>query len=124
MAASRARDGAAARVHPARGGNRPDRGDRAPCARPRLPKAGEWRTLIPDLTVYVNISVRQLQDPGLVADVHGRVPPLRPDAHRLVLEITESGLMEDVEANDPGWTRCEGSASASPSTTSGRVTRL
>ena len=60
-------------------------------------KAADWRTLIPDLTVYVNISVRQLQDPELVADVTAALggSDLAPD--RLVLEITESGLMEDVE---------------------------
>ncbi len=60
-------------------------------------QAAQWRTLVPDLTVYVNISVRQLQDPQLVADVTAVLSRsgLTPD--RLVLEITESGLMEDVE---------------------------
>jgi diguanylate cyclase (GGDEF)-like protein len=60
-------------------------------------QAAEWQALVPGLTMSVNLSVRQLTCPELVADVaaalrHSGLPP-----DRLVLEITESVLMEDVE---------------------------
>jgi diguanylate cyclase len=60
-------------------------------------QAAAWGTLIPNLSVYVNLSMRQLCHPRLVADVTDALERsgLLPD--RLVLEITESGLMEEVE---------------------------
>ncbi len=60
-------------------------------------QVADWGALIPDLSVYVNLSMRQLCDPELVGDVTAVLDRsgLTPD--RLVLEITESGLMDDVE---------------------------
>ncbi|MCE1182029.1 MAG: EAL domain-containing protein [Rhodocyclales bacterium] len=51
-----------------------------------------------DLGIAVNLSMRQLRDPGLLAQVSEvlRLSGLAPQ--RLELEITESMLMEDVEA--------------------------
>jgi diguanylate cyclase (GGDEF)-like protein len=50
----------------------------------------------PDLTVSVNVSARQLQDTGFIADVRGALETsgLAPD--RLVLEVTESVLVVDI----------------------------
>ncbi len=52
----------------------------------------------PDLRVTVNLSARQFADPDLIGDVAGALARagLPPDA--LWLEITESVLMEEVEA--------------------------
>jgi EAL domain-containing protein (putative c-di-GMP-specific phosphodiesterase class I) len=49
------------------------------------------------LQIAVNLSVRQLQDPGVVADVTAALAASGLDPERLVLEITESVLMHDVE---------------------------
>ena len=49
------------------------------------------------LTFSVNISARQLQDPSLVDDVRTALSQARLDPARLVLEITESVFMDDVE---------------------------
>jgi diguanylate cyclase (GGDEF)-like protein len=51
-----------------------------------------------ELTINVNLSIRQLQDPGFVSEVSEilAVTELRP--HCLTLEITESLLMEDTQA--------------------------
>ena len=57
----------------------------------------EWRDAYPWLTVSVNLSARQLQDPGLVEDIEIalRETELAPEA--LVLEITESLLLHDTD---------------------------
>ena len=65
-------------------------------------QAGEWRQQFPSdpyaepLTMSVNLSVRQFQNPGLVGEVAEALEAagLEPDA--LVLEITESILMQDA----------------------------
>jgi diguanylate cyclase (GGDEF)-like protein len=50
------------------------------------------------LTVTVNLSARQLADPGIVATVASALADADLDAKRLVLEITETVLMQDREA--------------------------
>jgi diguanylate cyclase (GGDEF)-like protein len=60
-------------------------------------QAADWQTLVPGLTMCVNLSVRQLQDPGLVGDVTVALERSGLPPDRLVLEITESVLMEDVD---------------------------
>ena len=60
-------------------------------------QAAEWQALAPGLTLCVNVSVRQLQDPGLLGDVTLALERSGLPADRLVLEITESVLMEDVD---------------------------
>ncbi|MEP7178022.1 MAG: GGDEF domain-containing phosphodiesterase, partial [Pseudonocardiales bacterium] len=47
------------------------------------------------LTIAVNLSVRQLQDPDLVDDVRSVLSVSGLPARRLVLEVTESALMTD-----------------------------
>jgi diguanylate cyclase (GGDEF)-like protein/PAS domain S-box-containing protein len=49
------------------------------------------------LTMSVNLSVRQLQDPGLVDDVAACLAQTGLDARLLTLEITESVLMQNTE---------------------------
>jgi EAL domain-containing protein (putative c-di-GMP-specific phosphodiesterase class I) len=56
----------------------------------------EYRTL-PPLVMSVNLSGRQFQHPGLVADVARTLGQTGVDPRCLKLEITESVLMADVE---------------------------
>jgi diguanylate cyclase (GGDEF)-like protein len=59
----------------------------------------EWRRSpeLADLTVSVNLSPRQLQEPGLLDDVRDALAASGLPAHALVLEITENLLVRDVE---------------------------
>jgi diguanylate cyclase (GGDEF)-like protein len=50
------------------------------------------------LTITVNLSARQLADPGIVGTVTGAMTDAGLDPRRLVLEITETVLMQDREA--------------------------
>ncbi len=58
-----------------------------------------WRELAPDsqLTIGVNISGRQLQRVGFVAEVRQVIEESGFDPQHLVLEMTESVLMHDIE---------------------------
>lgn len=49
-----------------------------------------------DLVVSVNLSARQLDQPGLVADLAAALDRHRIDPARLCLELTESALVRDV----------------------------
>jgi diguanylate cyclase (GGDEF)-like protein/PAS domain S-box-containing protein len=51
----------------------------------------------PDLQVSVNLSAKQLQDNGLLETVDRILRETHLSAHSLVLEITESMLIDDVE---------------------------
>jgi EAL domain-containing protein (putative c-di-GMP-specific phosphodiesterase class I) len=51
-----------------------------------------------DLTVSVNLSGRQITDPNLVSDVARVLATSGLDPHCLTLEITETVLIQDVEA--------------------------
>jgi diguanylate cyclase (GGDEF)-like protein/PAS domain S-box-containing protein len=53
--------------------------------------AAQW----PQLTVGVNVSRRQLSDPGLVADVAAALAEHGVAPHRLCIEVTETALMDD-----------------------------
>jgi len=48
--------------------------------------------------ISVNVSVRQLDDPGLVDSFAAILRDTGADSHRLLLEITESMLMDDIDA--------------------------
>ncbi|MFZ6005799.1 MAG: EAL domain-containing protein [Actinomycetota bacterium] len=50
------------------------------------------------LAVSVNVSMRQLEDDGLVDDVRAALASSGLDAGSLVLEVTETALMRDVDA--------------------------
>ena len=63
-------------------------------------QAVQWQDLFrfdPPLTVSVNLSARQLHQPGVVADVAAALRRSGLDPSRLVLEITESVLMQDSD---------------------------
>jgi EAL domain-containing protein (putative c-di-GMP-specific phosphodiesterase class I) len=49
------------------------------------------------LRVSVNVSGRQLEDPGLVDDVAQALADAKLDPSRLVIEITETALMHNVQ---------------------------
>jgi diguanylate cyclase (GGDEF)-like protein len=50
-------------------------------------------------TVSVNVSARQLERDGIVDDVHGALTESGFDPGSLVLELTETALMDDVRAS-------------------------
>ncbi|MGH7640987.1 MAG: putative bifunctional diguanylate cyclase/phosphodiesterase [Candidatus Dormibacteria bacterium] len=61
---------------------------------------GEWRRRHPgrrDLRLSVNVSARQLQHQALVEDVQGAIAGSGIDPGQLVLEVTESTIVKDVE---------------------------
>jgi diguanylate cyclase (GGDEF)-like protein len=63
-------------------------------------QAARWSAESPDspnLTVSVNLSARQLSDPELVSTVEGALASVHLDPALLVLEVTESMLMEDAD---------------------------
>ncbi|HET7312380.1 MAG TPA: EAL domain-containing protein [Mycobacteriales bacterium] len=65
-----------------------------------LAQAVEWRNVRHDggpLIVWVNLSARQLGDPGLVDLVDGMLRRHGVEPSQLGLEITESALLEDAE---------------------------
>ena len=63
-------------------------------------QAAVWQTAHPGahLSVSVNVSAGQLQHPGLYDDVRGALQDARLAPERLVLEITESTLLHDIDA--------------------------
>ncbi|WP_433293887.1 putative bifunctional diguanylate cyclase/phosphodiesterase [Actinoplanes sp. CA-030573] len=52
----------------------------------------------PDLKMSVNLSARQFQHEGLVADVRAAIADAGVDAARITLEITESMLLQDIDS--------------------------
>jgi diguanylate cyclase (GGDEF)-like protein len=64
-------------------------------------RVAEWRRLTPalaDLRVAVNLSARQLRDDRLIATVRGALDSRQLPADALILELTESLLMDDPPA--------------------------
>ncbi len=55
-----------------------------------------WAAPYPHLSIAVNVSTRDLQDPGFALRVKDMVSASGINPKRLRLEITESGLMEDT----------------------------
>jgi EAL domain-containing protein (putative c-di-GMP-specific phosphodiesterase class I) len=63
-------------------------------------KAAEWRDLTgidTPLTMHVNLSAHQLHQPGIVAEVAAVIDETGVDPHQLVLEITESVVMNESD---------------------------
>jgi diguanylate cyclase (GGDEF)-like protein/PAS domain S-box-containing protein len=56
-----------------------------------------WHSHGADITLAVNISARQLGSPDLVGDVTRALEQTGAPAHALVLEVTETALMDDPE---------------------------
>ena len=99
--APRRDDGHARRLHPARGGDRVDRSDRRLGAQLRGPSdAGLAAEPAVAATpwISVNLSVRQLADPGLITSARDSLEAHNADPTKLVLEVTESVILDDVEA--------------------------
>jgi len=64
-------------------------------------QAARWQGLDPDgppVSVAVNLSVRQLADPGLLDSVMRAINTSGIDPATLHLELTESTLLEDIES--------------------------
>ena len=57
-----------------------------------------WHAERPDLSVQVNVSGRQLEQPGFAADVRAALQRSGIDPHQLTLEITETVLLDDLDA--------------------------
>jgi diguanylate cyclase (GGDEF)-like protein len=57
----------------------------------------EWHKVIPDLTLNVNVSARQIADRGFVSDVSSVLAATGMKPHLLSLELTESVLMSDPD---------------------------
>jgi diguanylate cyclase (GGDEF)-like protein len=60
---------------------------------------GQWQAKQPELTLHVNLSPRQLHDPEATAKVSGALSASGLSADCLVLELTESSIMQEVEAS-------------------------
>jgi diguanylate cyclase (GGDEF)-like protein/PAS domain S-box-containing protein len=63
-------------------------------------QVGEWRRRHPamkELRLSVNVSARQLQQASLVEDVRGAISSSGIDPHQLILEVTESTIVKDVQ---------------------------
>jgi diguanylate cyclase (GGDEF)-like protein len=65
-----------------------------------LTAAAEWAAAGMDIPVAVNLSARNLLDPRLPADVADLLRQHRMPAHRLVVEITETVVMSELEVVD------------------------
>jgi diguanylate cyclase (GGDEF)-like protein/PAS domain S-box-containing protein len=60
----------------------------------------EWRdggAIGPDFSMSINVSVRQLQAPGLAEELMRLINDLSIDPGQLVLEITETALVNDID---------------------------
>ncbi|MFA9430619.1 putative bifunctional diguanylate cyclase/phosphodiesterase [Egicoccus sp. AB-alg2] len=71
----------------------------------------DWRRSLPgaaDLTVSVNVSMRQLTDSDLVADVREALTDAGLAAEALTLELTESALVTDTESTIATLTQLKG----------------
>ncbi len=69
--------------------------------REAVTQLARWRAEFPDgypLSMEANLSAGQLADPGLVPTVAGLVAETGLDPRDLTLEITESSLVEDLDA--------------------------
>ena len=76
----------------------------------------------PPMTVSVNLSARELDEPGLVDSVRDALAETGLDPAHLVLEITESLLLVDLPATVGTLLELRLSACGSPSTTSAPAT--
>ena len=56
-----------------------------------------WAVTYPQLSLAVNLSTRDLQDPTFAARVGAKVAHSGVNPQRLRLEVTESGVMQDAE---------------------------
>ncbi len=59
---------------------------------------GEWHASGIDIDMGINLSVRNIQDPGFVTHVARRMRELEVEPAHIVFEVTESGIMTDFTA--------------------------
>jgi diguanylate cyclase (GGDEF)-like protein len=59
---------------------------------------GAWQATFPQLSISVNLSAVELQNPHLPAEVDAILAENNVEPDRLILEITESGTMRDTRA--------------------------
>ena len=60
-------------------------------------QALEWLKLDPAVQVFVNLSARELLHPDIVHDVESALNRSGLDASRLVLEVSESAMMSEID---------------------------
>jgi diguanylate cyclase (GGDEF)-like protein len=60
-------------------------------------QAAEWVTTAPDFTIFINLSMRQLGDADIVDDVASALAMSGLDARHVVLEVTETAMMRDID---------------------------
>ncbi len=60
-------------------------------------QGAEWTRRNPSLRMFVNLSARQLAHPDIVHDVALALRSSGLDASRLVLEVTETAMMRDID---------------------------
>src|SRR5262249_5555324 len=60
-------------------------------------QAAAWAALAPGLRVFVNLSTRQLAHPDIVADVSAALTDSGLSGSALVLEVTETAMMQDID---------------------------
>ncbi len=60
-------------------------------------QAATWSSVAPDLCMFVNLSTRQLCDPDIVGDVRRAMRDTGLKPTQLVLEVTETVMMRDIE---------------------------
>src|SRR5205807_1763540 len=86
----------------------------------------QWKPASPNgaFTISVNLSAHQLRHPGLIDEVRGVLDHHGLEASSLCLELTEARYWRTSTATSGSWWGCAASASASPSTISGRDTPL
>jgi EAL domain-containing protein (putative c-di-GMP-specific phosphodiesterase class I) len=63
-----------------------------------LAQVRAWSAHAPGLTVAVNVSARQLVEPDFVEQVRQILWSSAVDPHNVILELTESMIMEDADA--------------------------
>jgi diguanylate cyclase (GGDEF)-like protein len=63
-----------------------------------IAQLSHWRATNPELTVSVNLSARQLEDPGLIPTLAGALRGRGSEPEALCLEINESALAERPDA--------------------------
>jgi diguanylate cyclase (GGDEF)-like protein len=76
-------------------------------------QAAAWHRRWPHLRVAVNVSGRQVAEPGLAAEIEAALATSGIAPERLVLELTETVLMQDVDetaARRCGQRRCHAAA--------------
>jgi diguanylate cyclase (GGDEF)-like protein len=60
-------------------------------------QAAEWAAISPGLRVFVNLSTRQLAHADIVADVQAALACSGLAPRQLVLEVTETAMMQDID---------------------------